>query len=77
MDIKEHESGHYLATSLEEFVPKDNFYRCIEERLDLSFVRELVADRYIVIERTSNRSGSFLSPAVGDVLRTSALSDGL
>jgi transposase len=32
--------------SLEELVPNDNFYRRLEERLDLSFVRELVEDLY-------------------------------
>ena len=32
--------------SLEELVSKDNFYRRLEQRLDLSFVRELVEDRY-------------------------------
>jgi hypothetical protein len=32
--------------SLEELVPKDNFYRRLEERIDLSFVRELVGDCY-------------------------------
>ena len=32
--------------SLEELVPEDNFYRRLEERLDLSFVRELVAPLY-------------------------------
>ncbi len=32
--------------SLEEMVPKDHFYRRLEERLDLSFVRELVAPLY-------------------------------
>jgi transposase len=32
--------------SLEELVPKDHFYRVLEERLDLSFVRELVAPLY-------------------------------
>ena len=31
--------------SLEELVPKDNFYRRLEEALDLSFVRELVRGR--------------------------------
>jgi hypothetical protein len=29
--------------SLEELVPNDNFYRSLEETLDLSFVREMVA----------------------------------
>ena len=32
--------------SLEELVPNDHFYRRLEERLDLSFVRELVAPLY-------------------------------
>jgi transposase len=32
--------------SLEDLVPKDNFYRRLEDRLDLSFVRDLVKDRY-------------------------------
>jgi transposase len=32
--------------SLEKLVPNDNFYRRLEERLDLSLVRELVEDLY-------------------------------
>lgn len=32
--------------SLEDLVPKDNFYRRLEESLDLSFVRELVRPHY-------------------------------
>jgi transposase len=32
--------------SLEELVARDNFYRRLEEKLDLSFVRELVEDLY-------------------------------
>ena len=32
--------------SLENLVPRDNFYRRLEKRLDLSFVRELVAPLY-------------------------------
>ena len=32
--------------SLEDLVPEDNFYRRLQERLDLSFVREMVEDRY-------------------------------
>ena len=30
--------------SLEDLVPVVNFYRCLEERFDFSFVRELVED---------------------------------
>lgn len=32
--------------SLEDLVPKDNFYRRLEERIDLSFVREIVVPLY-------------------------------
>jgi transposase len=39
--------------SLEELVPEDNFYRRLEERLDLSFARDLVKDRYAAAGRPS------------------------
>jgi len=39
--------------SLEELVPKDNFYRRLEGTLDLSFVRDLVEDRYAPSGRPS------------------------
>ena len=32
--------------SLEDLVPEDNFYRRLQEKLDLSFLRELVEDLY-------------------------------
>ena len=32
--------------SLEDLVPDDNFYRCLQAKLDLSFVRDLVEDLY-------------------------------
>jgi hypothetical protein len=34
------------SISLEELVPKDNFYRRLEAAVDLSFVRELVRPLY-------------------------------
>lgn len=34
------------AVSLEELVPADHFYRHLDRVLDLSFVRDLVQDRY-------------------------------
>jgi transposase len=40
-------------TSLEALVPKDNFYRRLEERLDLSFVRKMVEDLYAASGRPS------------------------
>lgn len=33
--------------SLEDLVPEDHFYRRLEERLDLSFVRDLVRPLYV------------------------------
>jgi transposase len=39
--------------SLEELVPKENFYRRLDRRLDLSFVRDLVEDRYACSGRPS------------------------
>ena len=34
------------VVSLEALVPEDNFYRKVEAKLDLSFVRDLVRDCY-------------------------------
>jgi hypothetical protein len=39
--------------SLEVLVPKDNFYRRLQERLDLSFVREMVEGLYAASGRPS------------------------
>jgi transposase len=39
--------------SLEDLVPKDNFYRRLEATLDLSFVRDLVRDCYASSGRPS------------------------
>ena len=39
--------------SLEELVPKENFYRQLQERLDLSFVRDFVKNRYAACGRPS------------------------
>ncbi len=38
-------------TSLDVLVPSDNFYHRLEKRLDLSFVRELVRERYTAVGR--------------------------
>jgi hypothetical protein len=35
-----------VLASLDDLVPPDHFYRHLEAVLDLSFVRELVRDRY-------------------------------
>ena len=35
-----------IAVSRDDLVPKDHFYRHLEAKLDLGFVREWVRDRY-------------------------------
>jgi transposase len=35
-----------IAASLEQLIPTDNFYRHLEAKLDLSFVREWARDLY-------------------------------
>src|SRR6476620_3297509 len=42
-----------VTVSLEELVPADHFYRHVERTLDLSFVRDLVRDRYSTFGRPS------------------------
>ena len=41
------------AVSLDELVPADHFYRQLDRLLDLSFVRDLVQDRYAACGRPS------------------------
>ena len=70
MGIKEREFRSLPDNlSLEELVPKDNFYRRLEATLDLSFVRDLVRDCYASSGRPSVDPVVFFSPAAGDVLR--------
>ncbi len=42
-----------VNVSLEDLVPADHFYRHVERSLDLSFVRDLVRDRYSAFGRPS------------------------
>src|SRR4029078_3546315 len=42
-----------VNVSLEDLVPADHFYRHVERTLDLSFVRDLVRDRYSAFGRHS------------------------
>jgi len=42
-----------VTVSLEDLVPADHFYRHLERTLDLSFVRDLVRDRYSAFGRPS------------------------
>ncbi len=51
--------------SLEELVPKENFYRRLDQRLDLSFVSDLVEDRYACSGRPSVDPGNIVRAARG------------
>src|SRR5687767_9696818 len=42
-----------IAVSLEDLVPQDNFYRHLEAKLNLSFVREWVTEHYADCGRPS------------------------
>ncbi len=50
---KARELDRPVLASLEALVPGDHFYRYLDAKLDLSFVRELVADRYAAGGRPS------------------------
>jgi hypothetical protein len=53
-----------VLASLETLVPPEHFYRHLEARLDLSFVRALAQDRYAATGRPS------IDPVVGIVTLT-------
>ena len=53
MGIKARLFQPMLTVSLEDLVPADHFYRHVERTLDLSFVRDLVRDRYSALGRPS------------------------
>src|SRR5215207_4557129 len=50
---KAREFKQHQSISLEDLVPDDNFYRQVEQTLDLRFVRELVAELYSSMGRPS------------------------
>jgi transposase len=50
---KERHLERTVAVSLEAYVPPDHFYRQLHTKLDLSFVRAWVADKYAAIGRPS------------------------
>jgi transposase len=53
MGLKERAFAPLTAVSLEELVPQDHFYRHLHKVLDLSFVYDLVRERYSVAGRPS------------------------
>src|SRR3990170_8278487 len=61
----------FTETNLEALLPADNFYRRLEEKLDLAFVRDLVRDRYEEMGRPS------IDPVVFFKLHLIAFFDGI
>jgi transposase len=53
LGAKERVFKSHAELSLEEWVPQDNFYRQVQSKLDLNFVRELVAKCYTPFGRPS------------------------
>ena len=53
MGSKERRFASLIHVSLEELVPHDHFYRHLERKLDLSFVREFVQQTYAGAGRPS------------------------
>ncbi len=53
MGIKLRQFGPLDQVCLEDLVPKANFYRHVDRKLDFSFVRDLVKDCYAPIGRRS------------------------
>ncbi len=53
MGRKERSFGQLVHVSLEELVPQDHFYRYLEQKLDLSFVRKFVQETYASLGRPS------------------------
>jgi transposase len=53
MGYKTRQFGAIGELTLEDLVPVDNFYRHLEQSLNLSFVRELVRTRYAALGRPS------------------------
>ena len=50
----------FNAANLDALVPAHHFYRQLEDKLDLSFVRRMVRDRYEEIGPSVDRSGGLL-----------------
>ncbi len=53
MGHKDREFHPLPTVSLEDLVPADHFYRHLEAKLDLTFIRQLVRNRYASIGRPS------------------------
>jgi transposase len=53
MGLKGRTFAPLVAVSLEELVPQDHFYRHLQQVLDLSFVYDLVRERYSIAGRPS------------------------
>jgi transposase len=53
MGLKERAFAPQVSVSLEDLVPQDHFYRHVQKVFDLSFVHDLVRERYAIAGRPS------------------------
>src|SRR5690242_3899941 len=53
MGTKTRNSAPLIFISLEDLVPRDHFYRQLDQKLNLSFVHEFVEEHYAKADRTS------------------------
>jgi hypothetical protein len=74
MGIKQRTFKIHPNTCLEALLPEDHFYRQLEAKLDLSFVRDLVAYLYSPCGRASIDPGSFSNCSSLCFSKASALS---
>jgi len=63
--VKEREFAPLCILSIEDLVPADHFYRFLDAKLDLSFVRGWVKDEYAVTGRPSVDPVVFFSTQPG------------
>jgi len=75
MGIKPRLCQPIVRVTVDDLVPVDNFYRCLDRAFDLTFVRDLVADQYATGGRPSIDPSSSLNCSWCCFSRVSARSD--
>ncbi len=63
MGTKTRKSVRLISISLEDLVPRDHFYRQLDQKLNLSFVHEFVQERYAQGGRPFFTGRFFCEPA--------------
>ena len=68
MGTKTRNTVPLISISLEDLVPKDHFYRRLDQQLDLSFVYAFVQENYAKAGRPSIERARVFQASVGHVL---------